>query len=119
MGKIPYHEVQNHIKNAHVCVFPSFAETLGMVTIESMALQRPVVNTNIGWAKELIEEGVSGYLVHPEDTQAYADTIVTLFEDKTQCLSLGKQARDRVERFFDISKQAEKNIAFYKKIVGS
>ena len=28
----------HHIKDAHVCVFPSFAETLGMVTIESMAL---------------------------------------------------------------------------------
>lgn len=119
LGKIPYHEVQNYIKNAHVCVFPSFAETLGMVTIESMALQKPVVNTNIGWAKEIIENGKSGYLVHPEDTQAYADAIVTLFEDNSLCLSLGKQARDRVERFFDISKQAEKNIAFYKKIIGS
>jgi glycosyltransferase involved in cell wall biosynthesis len=31
--------------------FPSYAETLGMVTIESMALQKPVVNTNIGWAQ--------------------------------------------------------------------
>jgi glycosyltransferase involved in cell wall biosynthesis len=34
--------------------FPSYAETLGMVTIESMALQKPVVNTNIDGAKELM-----------------------------------------------------------------
>jgi glycosyltransferase involved in cell wall biosynthesis len=42
------------MKQAQVCIFPSFAETLGMVTIESMALQKPVVNTSIGWAPELI-----------------------------------------------------------------
>ena len=59
LGKIQYHEVQQYIKKAHVCVFPSFAETLGMVTIEAMAMQKPVVNTKIGWAKELIVDGES------------------------------------------------------------
>ena len=51
LGKMPYSEVKKYIKKTHVCVFPSYAETLGMVTIESMALQKAVVNTNIGWAK--------------------------------------------------------------------
>jgi glycosyltransferase involved in cell wall biosynthesis len=53
------------MKQAQVCIFPSFAETLGMVTIESMALQKPVVNTSIGWAPELIIDG-SGFL-HPQN----------------------------------------------------
>ncbi len=73
LGKIPYSEVMQHIKDAHVCTFPSFAETLGMVTIESMALQKPVVNTNIGWAQELIDDGENGFLVYPGDIDRYAD----------------------------------------------
>ena len=117
LGKIPYVEVQKHIKNAHVCTFPSFAETLGMVTIESMALQKPVVNTSLGWAQELIDDEVNGYLIYPKDTAAYAKKIITLFEDKALCLKLGQAARKKVELNFDIQKQVKKNIDYYQSLL--
>lgn len=117
LGKIPYAEVQKHIKNAHVCTFPSFAETLGMVTIESMALQKPVVNTSIGWAQELIDDGVNGYLVYPSDIDTYSQKILELFEDPALCLALGKAARQKVETTFDINTNAAINIAYYKTII--
>ena len=118
LGKIPYQDVQNYIKQAHVCIFPSFAETLGMVTIESMALQKPVVNTNIGWAQELIADGESGFLVHPQDHSFYANRIITLLEDTKLCLAMGEKARKRVENVFDIEKIAQQNILFYQSITG-
>jgi glycosyltransferase involved in cell wall biosynthesis len=117
LGKIPYEQVQKYIKKAHVCVFPSFAETLGMVTIESMALQKPVVNTNIGWAQELMIDEKSGYLVHPQDHTLFANRIIHLLEDKELGLKTGKEARARVEQFFDIEKIVQENIAFYKSII--
>jgi glycosyltransferase involved in cell wall biosynthesis len=118
LGKMPYEEVQKYMKQAQVCIFPSFAETLGMVTIESMALQKPVINTNIGWAQELIIDGESGFLVHPKNHALYADRIVTLLEDNALCLAIGKNARKRVEAIFDITKIAQQNIIFYKSITG-
>jgi glycosyltransferase involved in cell wall biosynthesis len=118
LGKIPYQDVQNYIKQAHVCLFPSFAETLGMVTIESMALQKPVVNTNIGWAQELIVDGESGFLVHPHDHSLYADRIISLLDDLYLCLSMGVKARKRVEAVFDIEKIVQQNILFYQSIIG-
>lgn len=117
LGKIPYSEVQKHIKDAHVCVFPSFAETLGMVTIESMALQKPVVNTSIGWAQELIDDGVNGYLVHPTNIELYAERILTLLSDEKLCLHIGREARKKVVESFDISKNAKINIDCYKTIL--
>ncbi|WP_396601578.1 glycosyltransferase family 4 protein [Algibacter sp. R77976] len=117
LGKIPYNEVKEHIKNAHVCTFPSFAETLGMVTIESMAMQKPVVNTNIGWAKELIDDGVNGYLVHPKDIELYAEKILKLMNNNDLCLEIGKAARLKVETLFDINKNADINIEYYKSIL--
>ena len=117
LGKIPYLEVQEHIKNAHVCVFPSFAETLGMVTIESMALQKPVVNTSIGWAQELIDDGQDGFLVHPSEIELYASRIVELLNDDVLCLKLGKAARNKVENRFDIDKIADMNIAYFNSIL--
>ena len=117
LGKVPYGEVKNHIKNAHVCVFPSFAETLGMVTIESMALQKPVVNTSIGWAQELIEDAVNGFLVHPTDTDVYANRILEVIGNAQLTKTIGIAARKRIELVFDIENIAEINIAYYKSLL--
>tara|TARA_R110002049_G_scaffold3795_5_gene27642 strand:- start:120034 stop:121179 length:1146 start_codon:yes stop_codon:yes gene_type:complete len=117
LGKIPYSEVKDHIKNAHVCVFPSFAETLGMVTIESMALQKPVVNTNIGWAQELIDNDRNGYLVHPSNIDLYAQRILELLNNEPLCEMLGETARQKVETTFDIDNIATINIDYYKSLL--
>ena len=108
---------QNHIKSAHVCTFPSFAETLGMVTIESMALQKPVVNTSIGWAQELINNEKDGFLVHPTDIDLYSKRILSLFDDIELSKKIGKNARKQVEAKFDINKNAEINIEYYKSLL--
>lgn len=116
LGKIPYKDVKEQIKNAHVCVFPSFAETLGMVTIESMALKKPVVNTSIGWAQELIDNGLNGFLVHPLDIDIYANQILALLNDEDLCLEIGSKAREKVKMLFDIEVNADINIEYYKGI---
>ncbi|WP_281324253.1 glycosyltransferase family 4 protein [Flavobacterium sp. IMCC34518] len=117
LGKVPYKDVQDYIKKAHVCVFPTFAETLGMVTIEAMALQKPVVNSNIGWSQELIVDGESGYLVHPKDHDKFANKIVSLLKDEDLCSIIGSAATARVVTIFDVEKTVEQNMVFYKSII--
>lgn len=117
LGKIPYSDVKAHIKKAHVCTFPSFAETLGMVTIESMALQKPVINTSIGWAQELIDDGINGFLVHPSDIEGYSKAILKLFKDPELSVTIGRAARKKTELSFDINSIADKNITFYKSVI--
>ncbi|MBI9042239.1 glycosyltransferase family 4 protein [Lutibacter sp.] len=117
LGKVPYEAVQAYIKKAHVCVFPTYAETLGMVTIESMAMQKAVVNSNIGWAQELIIDGESGFLVHPANHQEYASKIVELLKNDELRATMGIYARNRVEQLFDIDKKVMENIEFYKTLI--
>ena len=100
-----------------MCAFPSFAETFGMVTIESMALQKTVVNTSLGWGQELIDNGINGFLVHPSDIETYSDTILSLFENEALCLQIGKAAREKVEESFDISLIATKSLDYYKYVI--
>lgn len=116
-GKVPYSEVQQSIKDAHVCVFPSFAETLGMVTIESMALQKLVINTNIGWAQDLITHEHDGFMFHPNATSDYVNTILQVFEDEDLRKRVSTNARDTVKRKFDINEIAIQNIEYYKRIL--
>lgn len=114
LGKVPYSEIKKYIQKANVCVFPTFAETQGMVTIESMAMRKAVVNSNIGWAKDLIIDGESGFLVHPENHAIYSERIAQLLENKDLVLEIGNNARKRAEAIFDIDKIVLKNIDFYK-----
>ncbi len=117
LGKVPYDKVIKYIKNVHVCAFPSFAETFGMVTIESMALQKPVVNTSIGWAQELIDDGINGFLVHPSEIDLYSEKILELFDDVDLSCKIGKAARQKVETTFDIRNIAQINIDYYKSFI--
>lgn len=117
LGRIPYNEIQNYIKKANVCVFPTFAETLGMVTIESMAMQKAVVNSNIGWSQELIIDEESGFLVHPSNHDVYAEKINKVLSDTLFAQKIGKSARVRVEEKFDINNIVIENINFYQKIL--
>jgi len=117
LGKIPYSEVQNHIRKANICVFPTFAETLGMVTIESMAMQKAVVNSNIGWAQELIEDQKNGFLVYPSNHDLYAERIIKLLKDDSMTAQIGKSAKKRVSHKFDIAKLVHTNIQFYQEII--
>ena len=117
LGKVPYEKVQEHIRNANVCVFPTFAETLGMVTIESMALGKAVVNSNIGWANELMEDGESGFLVDPKDHKLFADRISLILADEDFASEMGKSARKYIVENFNIEDKVVENILFYKKVL--
>jgi glycosyltransferase involved in cell wall biosynthesis len=117
LGKIPHQEVQDYIKKANVCVFPTFAETQGMVTVESMAMHKPVVNSDKGWSREIIEDGVNGFLVNPKNHTQYAQRIIDLIQNEALCLSVGEAARVKVTDHFDIQELAKKNIDFYTLII--
>ena len=117
LGKIPYLKVQEFIKKANVCIFPTYAETLGMVTIESMAMHKAVVNSNLGWATELIDDTKNGFLVHPSNHELFANRIITLLKDEKLNSTIANNARLKVETTFDITKLVQKNLDFYKKML--
>lgn len=117
LGKIPYLEVKDAIKKANVCVFPTYAETLGLVTIESMAMQKAVVNSSIGWAQELMEDGISGYLVHPSNHDLYASRIISLLQDPVFVREMGIQAHKFVAAKFDSKLIVLQNIEFYQSLL--
>ena len=116
-GKVAYSEMQNQIKEAAVCVFPTFAEALPVSWLEAMAMQKAVVASEIGWGPEVIEHTVSGILVHPKDHQKYADYIVEVLQNGNFRNKLGENARKRVEEKFNSETIAQQNIVFYQSII--
>ena len=116
LGSVPYENIKKYIDEAAVCVFPTFAEALPVSWIEAMAMQKPIVASNIGWATEVIDDGVNGFLVHPTNHELYADTIVKVLENESLQKELGMQARKKVTQKFSITPIAQQSLEFYKKV---
>lgn len=114
---IPYNEVRDYIQSANVCVFPSFAETLGMVTIESMAMRKAVVTSDFGWSREIINDGVDGFLADPKKPKEFAKKIIDLIEDRHLTRQIGLNAMEKVSKRFDVQQKAAENIEYYKETI--
>jgi glycosyltransferase involved in cell wall biosynthesis len=117
LGSVPYNEMKKKIQQATVCVFPSFAEAFPVSWLEAMAMEKPIVASNIGWANEMIDDGVNGFLGHPTDHSSFAKNINNLLENEKLCSSIGKVARKKVEECFDTEVLAKRNIEFYKSLI--
>jgi glycosyltransferase involved in cell wall biosynthesis len=116
-GSVPYNEIQNDIKDSTVCVFPSFAEALPVSWIEAMAMQKPIVASNIGWAKDVVDDGINGFLVNPKSHKEYAFKINELLNSDQLRKDFGSAAREKVIRKFSISVVAQQNAEFYRKVI--
>jgi len=115
LGSVQYQEIKEHIKAASICVFPTFAEALPVSWIEAMALQKPIVASNIGWATEVIEDGVEGFLVHPKDHKHYTERILELLDNPKMQSAFGMAARKKVAQKFSTPIVAQQSLLFYKK----
>lgn len=108
-------DVRSIIHKANCIVLPSYHEGLSRVLMESLALQRPIITTNIPGCRETVEEGYNGYLVPSRDANALTVAIkrfLSLTEEER--FAMGKHGREKAERQFDVRKV----IAIYRKITG-
>jgi glycosyltransferase involved in cell wall biosynthesis len=87
--------VQRAIEQASIVVVPSMGEGFGMVALEAMERARPVVAAAIGGLGELVEDGVTGFLVPPGEAEPLRDAIVRLARDPELCRRMGEAGRRR------------------------
>lgn len=116
LGSVPYEDIKKQINAATLCVFPTFAEALPVSWIEAMAMQKPIVASNIGWATEVINDGVDGFLVHPTDHIVYANKIIGLLENRELQKEFGLKAREKAVLKFSMETVAQQSISFYNSL---
>lgn len=90
-----------------VFVHPGDPEPFGLVNIEAMAMQAPVVAFAHGALPEIVQDGITGILAPPEDEKALAHAVIALLNDPERRRAYGEAARKRVESHFDIAQTAE------------
>lgn len=91
-------------------------EPFGRVLLEGMALEKPIISTNIGAGPEIIEDGKTGLLVNPGDEKSLAEAIISMLKDPPKALNMGKAGRIRLEKYFHISENIRKTEELYSEI---
>ncbi len=106
-GIIHYHgmvrDVKEFLKNVHCTVHPTYyPEGLSNVLLESSACSRPIITTDRSGCREVIDDGVNGYIVNQQDSKDLIEKIEKFvqlpYEEKKQ---MGINGRKKVEREFD------------------
>ncbi len=114
LNHMPYEEVVKEIDRAEVAVLPSRAEAFPMSWLEAMAMEKAMVTSNIGWAKELMIHNETGFMIDPDNHSALAKSISEILKDKEMANRFGTNARKRIITSFSSEVIVKKNIEFYK-----
>ena len=105
--------------NARVFVCPSVYEPFGIINLESMACETPVVASRTGGILETVVDAETGLLVEPGEPRAIAEAVNHLLADRDKATTFGRNGRRRVEDHFSWSKIAEQTIELYREVVGT
>jgi glycosyltransferase involved in cell wall biosynthesis len=102
-------DLVEEMQKATLLALPSIApmESFGMVLIEAMACQTPVVGTNMGGIPEVIENGTDGFIVPAKDSRALAQAISKIVADKKLATRMGQQGEIKVREKFTWDTRAQ------------
>ena len=89
---------------ADIYFHPSRADTAPYSVLEAMATGLPVVATSVGGIPEQVEDGRTGYLVAPGDSEAMAARLAALLTKPEKAAAMGRRARARAATLFDFRK---------------
>ncbi len=107
LGSLVNTEIPNYLRGAAVTIFPSVVADDGdqegtpVAIMEALACECAIVVSDYPGARDIIEDGVNGYLVAQRSAEELAEQICSLLADPGAQLQLGKNARKHVQEFYD------------------
>ncbi len=124
VGGRSHDDVIPMLRDAHILLAPSVTasdgdqEGMPVVLMEGMAMGLPVVSTLHSGIPELVQDGVSGFLVPERDVEALTDRLACLIDHPERWPGMGRAGRARIEAEYDIRKLNDELLARYRATVG-
>jgi len=110
-------DLVNLYNEASVFACPSIYEPFGIINLEAMACETPVVAAAVGGIKEVVLDGETGLLVPPQNPGKLADALTRVIGDPDVAAKMGRAGRTRVLEHFTWDRIAEKTLALYRSLV--
>jgi glycosyltransferase involved in cell wall biosynthesis len=108
--------VLHFVRAADICLFPSRAEAFPRTIAEYMALEKPIVSTDVSGVPEMITDGENGLLCGIGEGEKMGERIARLFENPELTIRLAKSARETYETYFSKAAQAQNACDLFTKL---
>jgi glycosyltransferase involved in cell wall biosynthesis len=115
-GVVSDEELIGFYKACDVFLMPSRQEGFGIVFLEAMAFEKPVIGGNHGGTPEVIVDNETGFLVEHGDVNSLADRIIRLLLDGELCKRMGQAGRRRVEENYTFDPFRKRLISFLSQV---
>lgn len=99
-GYVPDRLLPSYYQQCDVFVLVSTGEGFGIVFLEAMRFGKPCVGARAGAIPEVVEEGLTGFLVEPGDARGLADAMVSVLQDSALHAKMGQAGKERFSREF-------------------
>jgi trehalose synthase len=106
-------------RRANVIIQKSLAEGFGLTVAEAMWKGRPVVASRVGGIQDQIADGETGFLVDPQDLEAYGDVVVRLISDPELAERIGREAQERVRSEFLGTRHLAQYLELFERLMAS
>ena len=117
IDNLPHDKVFEQHANADIFLLTSFEEGVANVVLEAMALGTPVISTDCGGMKEVIEDGVNGFIVPMRDPKATAEAIVRFSKlNGEQKQHLVEKAKETIKQKHVLSIQVSRMVKLYERV---
>lgn len=100
-----------------IFIHPSRWEGFGLVFLEAMAANLPIIATNVSAIPEIVEQEKTGLLVPKDDHQALANAICKLLSNPTLAKKMGEKGRKKLEKYFTVDVMAQKTANLYEQLL--
>ena len=116
LGRIPFDEVSyyHNLLDVFLNVSVDDSESFGVAVVEAMACETPVIVSNVGGLKEVVEHGEFGIVVKKESAEEIADAVEKIMKDESYVKTITAKAREHVLRKYDFNVCLDKMIHIYK-----
>jgi glycosyltransferase involved in cell wall biosynthesis len=117
-GKLDDQELGRTLSGAYAALVPSrHLELFGMVAAEFALCGLPVIASNVGGLPEVVADGVTGYVVAPENPADLASSLTRLCEDPTLARQMGEAGKDRALRLFTSKRLVDRFEDLYRVVI--
>lgn len=117
LGEVTENELMQNYKNADICCTPSRYESFGIVLLEGMSFEKPIIASDCGGMIDIIVDGVNGFLFKQEDVEALTETIKKLLDAPELRKNIGKNARNGYELNYDLNAVYHSLYKIYSEII--
>ncbi len=114
---MPHHQLMELLQASDAVVMASIIEGFGIAAAEAMAMEKPLIATQIGALKEMVADGETGYLVPPADGKSIAEALERLMASPETAQRMAKAARPRVTERFSAEKVASDWEDYYYRLL--